>query len=333
MFIGLHMLLKFFVIFILINNFAMADNKNLDISHLTELQKNVTMNGGTEKAFTNEYWDNHEDGIYVDIITGTALFSSNDKYDSGTGWPSFTKPIENYIIKEKTDNSHGIHRTEVKSSASDAHLGHVFNDGPAEHGGNRFCINSAALRFIPKDKLKQEGYDKYSNLFKESKYQKAYLAGGCFWGMENLFSSLPGVKDVVNGYSGGTFQNPTCEVISTGITGHAETIEILFDSKTISYEKLLRFFFQIHDPTTLNRQGNDVGDQYRSAIFFTNNEQKIIAQNVIKKANDSGAFDKNIVTTLEEYNEFYKAESYHQDYLKKNPYGYSCHKIRNEWQF
>lgn len=324
-----------FLIVTLISTHAMAQNNDLDISHLNDLQKHVTLEGGTERAFHNKYWDNKEDGIYVDVITGEPLFSSTDKFDSGTGWPSFTKAINNNVVDEKVDQSHGMTRTEITSSSSNAHLGHVFDDGPKDKGGKRFCMNSAALHFIAKDDLAKKGYGKYLTLFGEKaiKYEKAYLAGGCFWGMEKLFSKLPGVKDVVNGYSGGTFQNPTYEIITTGITGHAETIEVTFDPKEISYETLLKFFFQIHDPTTLNQQGNDIGTQYRSAIFYINNLQKNAAISVITKANSSGVFDNKVVTSVTEFDEFYHAEEYHQDYLEKNPYGYSCHKVRNEWKF
>jgi len=320
-------------VLLLINISAMAKDKNLDTSHLSDLQKEVTLHGGTEQAFNNKYWDNKKEGIYVDVINGKALFSSTDKFDSGTGWPSFTKPIEGSIIDEKQDNSYGMSRTEVKSGSSGAHLGHVFDDGPKEHGGNRFCINSASLRFIPKEDLKKEGYEQYLYLFDGNKYEKAYLAGGCFWGMEELFANLDGITNVVNGYSGGKFENPTYEFVSAGITGHAETIAITFDPKKISYEEILRFFFKIHDPTTMNQQGNDIGSQYRSAIFYVDDKQKEIANKLIKKANESGVFPGKIVTKIDKFNKFYMAEEYHQDYLKNNPGGYTCHRIRNNWEF
>ena len=132
-----------------------------EINNLTDIQRYVTQEDGTERAFDNEYWDNHEEGIYVDVVSGEVLFSSTDKYDSGTGWPSFTKPLNKSNIVEKKDNTLGITRTEVRSKKADSHLGHVFEDGPKSAGGMRYCMNSASLRFIPKEKMEEEGYSEY----------------------------------------------------------------------------------------------------------------------------------------------------------------------------
>lgn len=154
------------------------------------------------------------------------------------------------------------------------------------------------------------------------------LAGGCFWGMEELIRKLPGVTGTEVGFTGGKIPNPTYPVVSSGASGHAESIRITFDPKETSYEEILNFFFKIHDPTTINRQGNDVGSQYRSAIFYSSDEERSVAERIIDEVNKSGKWPKPIVTKLEKASEWYPAEDYHQDYLQKNPGGYTCHYIR-----
>ena len=164
-------------------------------------------------------------------------------------------------------------------------------------------------------------------------YQKAILAGGCFWGVQELFRKQDGIIKTKVGYAGDNIVNPTYELVSTGLTKYAESIEITFDPAKISYEKILKFFFTIHNPTTIDRQENDVGKQYRSEIFYLNDEQKKIAQSVIIQANNSGVFKKPVVTKISQAGEFSEAEEHHQNYLQKNPYGYTCHHVRNEWKF
>lgn len=153
------------------------------------------------------------------------------------------------------------------------------------------------------------------------KQKKAYIAGGCFWGMEELFRKQPGVIDTEVGYTGGSNENPTYE----NHPGHAEAIAITYDPEKTSFENILDFFFRIHDPTTMNRQGNDIGSSYRSAIFYQNEEEKKQAQDFIQKVDNSRRWDNPVVTTLEPLKKFYSAEEYHQDYLQKNPGGYTCH--------
>lgn len=159
--------------------------------------------------------------------------------------------------------------------------------------------------------------------------QMATLAGGCFWGVEELFSQLNGVTNTEVGYTGGEIENPNYSQIKTGKTGHAESIQLQFDSQKISYIKILEYFFRLHDPTTLNRQGNDVGSQYRSAIFYHTLEQKKLAEEIKIKVNSSGKWQKPIVTEILAYTKFYSAEDFHQKYLKKNPNGYTCHFLRD----
>ncbi len=173
----------------------------------------------------------------------------------------------------------------------------------------------------------------FENANSKEKQETAILAGGCFWGMEELFSKVDGIVKTNVGYTGGNVSNPSYSLITTGLTGHAEAIEIIFDPQKISYEKLLKFFFTIHDPTTLNRQQNDSGTQYRSEIFYLSDAQKKIAENVLQQAEKSGVFKSKIVTKISKAEKFYPAEEYHQNYLEKNPYGYTCHHVRNEWKF
>lgn len=305
-------------------------------SNITPLQQAVTQRGATEPPFKNEFWDNHRDGIYVDLVTGKPLFSSADKYDSGTGWPSFTKPLNPKSVSEEPGTPlSGDTRTEVRSTGG-SHLGHVFNDGPGPDG-KRFCINSAALRFIPAEELEAQGYGQYKELFSKEKNnmspssetEKIILAGGCFWGMEEIIRKIPGVISTQVGYSGGATKDPTYDTVSTGKTGHAESVEVVFDPNKLSLKDLLGFFFRMHDPTTANRQGNDLGTQYRSAIFYFSEDQRHTAEESKKEAAASGRWHQPIVTQIAPAGSFTAAESYHQDYLQKNPGGYTCHYLRD----
>ena len=203
--IGVGIVAVVFLLVIMSNGRIPTSNSKIqgeESSTSKAMHEYVTEQCGTEPAFNNQYWDEKRPGIYVDYNTGEALFSSMDKYDSGTGWPSFTKPIENASIEEKEDKTLGMIRKEVRTNAS--HLGHVFDDGP--NGGERYCINSAALKFIPYENLEEEGYGKYKKLFP---YEEAVLAGGCFWGVEYLLQETPGILNAVSGYSGGSVENPT----------------------------------------------------------------------------------------------------------------------------
>jgi peptide methionine sulfoxide reductase msrA/msrB len=310
---------------------------------LSPMQYNVVCNEATEPPFQNAYWNNKEEGIYVDIVDGEVLFSSRDKFDSGTGWPSFTKPVKNEAVNTSKDTKHGMIRTEVKSKHSAAHLGHVFEDGPKEKGGLRYCINSASLRFISLKDMEKEGYKEYLSLFvtptnansdqkqtvrNAPPYKEIVLGGGCFWGVEDLLRKFEGVIDTEVGYSGGSAPNPIYDRVKTGTTGHAEVVLVRYDPQKTDLGKILDYFFTLHDPTTKNQQGNDIGTQYRSVIFYQNEDEKQEAASAIKRAQASGVWKNEIVTDISLRSQFYPAESYHQDYLMKNPNGYTCHWVR-----
>lgn len=297
---------------------------------LTDVQYRVTQKAGTEPPFKNELWDNHEEGIYVDVVSGEPLFSSKDKYESGTGWPSFSKTLVKENIIEKVDKGLFSTRTEVRSKIADSHLGHVFNDGPAPTG-LRYCMNSAAFKFIPKAKLKDLGYSEYIKEFvSESNEQTVVFAGGCFWCMQPPFDKLldQGVVKTTVGYIGGSKENAVYEKTSEGNTGHREAIEVVFNPKKITYEKLLKIFWQNVDPYDGKGQFCDKGEQYTSAAYYANEEQKITFEKVKNELIKEAKLKPQIATLLLEHKTFYPAEEYHQSYYKKNPIRYKYYRAK-----
>ncbi|MBN1256877.1 MAG: bifunctional methionine sulfoxide reductase B/A protein [Planctomycetes bacterium] len=288
-----------------------ADKENAmdkgEIRELTAEEKAVIIDKGTERPFSGKYWDYFKPGLYTCRQCGAELFSSENKFESDCGWPSFDKALSGAV--KRVPDADG-RRTEILCSKCGGHLGHVFEGEQFTPLNTRHCVNSISLNFTPAADLTKKPAT------------RAIFAGGCFWGVEYHFENLPGVKSVTSGYTGGTVEDPSYEQVCSGKTGHAEAVEIVFDPKIVSYRELAKLFFEIHDPVQVDRQGPDIGSQYRSELFYLDEEQKQIALSLIAELKEKGYA---VATKVTKASEFYPAEQYHQDYYartRKEPY---CH--------
>jgi peptide methionine sulfoxide reductase msrA/msrB len=281
------------------------DQKSSKYVKLTPEEERVIIYKGTELPFSGNYNEFFGEGIYYCKRCRAPLFRSEDKFRSSCGWPSFEDEIKGAI--KRVPDPDGV-RIEIQCAACHAHLGHVFEGEGLTEKNVRHCVNSISLYFVPQSQ--------------KSRTTQAYFAGGCFWGLEYHFQQKNGVKSAVSGYMGGDTEKPTYEEVCTGKTGHVETVEVTYNPKKVSYEELARLFFEIHDPTQEDGQGPDIGDQYKSVIFYSNEEEKRIAYGLIDLLKKK---DYAIQTKVLPVSKFWKAEEYHQKYYKKNKKKPYCH--------
>jgi peptide methionine sulfoxide reductase msrA/msrB len=268
----------------------------------------VTRLKGTERAYSSEMCSSFEPGLYACVCCGTLLFDGREKFESGTGWPSFTQPVKANAVAYERDTSYGMRRIEALCNTCKSHLGHVFPDGPAP-SGLRYCMNALSLEKI------------------KANFEKAVFGGGCFWCTEAIFDELKGVEAVESGYSGGAIANPTYREVCSGRTGHAEVVQVTFNPAEISYEDLLRIHLSTHNPTTLNRQGADVGTQYRSIILVSDEQQRASAEKIVQEMR--AMYSEEIVTEIKKLEAFYIAEAEHQEFYVNNPEEGYCQAVVN----
>lgn len=273
---------------------------------LTADESKIIIKKSTEYPFTGLYESFKEKGTYLCKQCGNALYYSDTKFDAHCGWPSFDDEIDGAVKRIRDADGK---RTEIVCASCGGHLGHVFTGEGFTPKDTRHCVNSVSLDFVPAH-------------LEAGNYGTALFAGGCFWGVEYFLQKEPGVVAVVSGYTGGKVKNPSYREVCTGTTGHAETVKVTYDLKNTSYEKLLRLFLEIHDPTQVDRQGPDIGDQYRSEIFYKNDEQKKVAQKLLDTLRAKGL---KIATQVTKASEFYPAEENHQDYYFRNGKVPYCH--------
>lgn len=278
---------------------------------LNDSEKHIIIDKGTEPPFSGEYWNHTADGIYLCRQCSAPLYRSQDKFDSGCGWPSFDDEIPGAV--KRTPDADG-RRTEITCSRCGGHLGHVFQGERLTPKNTRHCVNSLSMQFVP-------SIQEISA--RECGLETAIFAGGCFWGVEYYMSKVPGVAAVESGYTGGKTANPSYEEVCSGRTGHAEAVRILFDPNMVTYEELVKLFLEIHDPEQVNRQGPDIGEQYRSEIFYMDSSQKKVAERLIEQLIARGY---DVATRLTPAGDFWKAENYHQGYYTRKGTSPYCHK-------
>lgn len=271
---------------------------------LTEPEKRVILEKGTEPRFSGRYDHEFAPGVYCCRACGTPLYVADDKFDSGCGWPAFEAEVPGAVSRNPDADGR---RTEICCRACGGHLGHLFAGERLTPKNARHCVNSLALVYEPPG---------------SSHVRRVAFAGGCFWGVESLLRQRPGVLAAVSGYCGGETAYPTYADVCTGTTGHAEAVVVFYDPDQTNFTELTRFFLEIHDPTQLNRQGPDLGSQYRSAIFHTLPEERQCALDLLDILRRQGL---NVQTEVLPLLHFWPAEEYHQNYYDKNGQRPYCH--------
>ena len=277
---------------------------NMKYNKLTQEEERVILHKGTEVPFTGEYVNNKRSGIYVCKRCDAPLYNSSDKFDSHCGWPSFDDEIKGAV--KRVPDADG-RRTEIICANCGAHLGHVFLGEAFTPKDTRHCVNSISLKFIPEQ---------------NKMIKKAYFASGCFWGTEYYFMKADGVKHTAVGFMGGHVDHPTYEQVCQKNTGHLETTEVEYDTSKTSYEDLVKLFFETHDFTQTNGQGPDIGPQYLSCIFYSDDSEKEIAEKYIKILESKGF---KVATMLKPISPFWMAENYHQQYYEHKGTKPYCH--------
>ncbi len=295
--VGLYLLLLVF-------SGAQPQEKKMKLNPLSPEEKQVLLNKGTEAPFSGKYVHYKENGVYVCKQCDAPLYRSSDKFDSHCGWPSFDDALPGAVRRQPDADGR---RVEILCATCGGHLGHVFTGEGFTAKNVRHCVNSISLQFIPAETMKP---------------QKAYFAGGCFWGTEHYFKQAEGVLSTTVGYMGGVTKNPTYQQVCYENTGHAETVEVTFDPKLTTFEAVAKLFFEIHDPTQADGQGPDIGDQYRSAVFYVDDEQKETAERLVSLLKQQGL---NVVTQIVPAKTFWPGEEYHQDYYEKTGKTPYCH--------
>ena len=304
---------------------------------LSGLEADVLLRKATEPPYTGKYVNNHEAGTYICRQCGMPLYHSDDKFESGCGWPSFDKEVAGAV--RRVPDADG-RRVEIICANCGGHLGHVFEGEGFTEKNTRHCVNSLSMSFAPAGSDEEKAAmsrwaDKTGSSAKGASVAAAtspegqtsagvataIVAGGCFWGVEDAFQKMPGVYEAVSGYTGGHTVNPSYEDVCRGDTGHAEAVLVRYVPSRVTYEQILRRFFEVHDPTQLNRQGPDWGEQYRSAVFYQGAEQKAVAEDLLARLRDLGY---TVVTQLVPAGPFYEAEAYHQDFANRTGRGV-CH--------